>query len=288
MLAVSGASGHLGGLTLHHLVQRVDASHVVALSRTPDRVPGLGVRTRTADFSDPGGLVRALDGVERLLVISVDAITGRVPLHANAIEAATKAGVRHVVYTSTPRAGDPGNPSAVARDHRETEGLLAESGLAFTSLRFNMWPTMLTYLGVAQRAVASGTLPSNAGDGRVGYLGKDDGAAVAATVLADGGSDGQFLEVTGPAAVSDAELAGVLADVSGRPVRHVPASGEEVVSHLAGHGVTEPFARAWAANGVVRHDGWFDVVTHTVERLTGRTATTVADHFISERKALLR
>ncbi|TDD77760.1 NAD(P)H-binding protein [Actinomadura rubrisoli] len=244
MLAVSGASGHLGGLILRHLLGWVDASRVVALSRTPDRVPDLGIRTRAADFAAPDGLVRALDGVERLLLVSVDAITGRAPLHAAAIKAATKAGVGHIIYTSTTRAGDPGNPSAVAPDHHETERLLAASVPAFTSLRFNIWPETLTYMGIAQRAVAAGELPSNAGDGRVAYLTRDDSAAVAAAVLAEGGSKGELLEITGPAAVSDADLAAILAETSGRPVRHVPVA--EAAPRLTAMGTPAPPAQAWA------------------------------------------
>ncbi|MFD0684985.1 NAD(P)H-binding protein [Actinomadura fibrosa] len=287
MLAVCGASGHLGGLTLRHLVERVDASRVVALSRTPDRVPDVGVRARAADFADPTGLVRALDGVERMLIVSVDAMTGRMPLHGAAVDAAAKAGVGHVVYTSTPRAGEPGNPVPVVADHRDTERLLAESGLTFTSLRFNVWPEVLTYVGVAQMAVASGELPSSAGDGRVAYLGKDDSAAVAAAVLAEGRCQGELLEVTGPAAVSDAELAAVLGDVSGRPVRHLPVPESEVAGRLTAQGMPEPLAQAWASSDAARRDGWFDVVTHAVERLTGRAPATLTDHFTANRASLL-
>ncbi|MBO2449404.1 NAD(P)H-binding protein [Actinomadura barringtoniae] len=286
MIAVCGASGNLGGRTLRHLLDRVDADRVLALSRTPGRVTA-PVAARAADFGDPAGLVRAFEGVERLLLISVDAVTGRVPLHANAVEAAAQAGVEHVVYTSTVRAGDPGNPSGVAHDHRETERLLAGSGLRFTSLRFNVWPEMLTYLGVAQRVVASGELPSNSGAGGVGYIGRDDSAAVAAAVLAEGGSEGQFLEVTGPAAVTDAELADVLADATGRPVRHRPATDAEMPSLLIAQGMPAPLAEAWTGAGIVRRNGWFDVVTHAAERLTGRRPASLSDLLVQDRPALL-
>ncbi|WP_433185818.1 NAD(P)H-binding protein [Actinoallomurus sp. CA-150999] len=287
MLAVCGASGNLGGRTLRHLVGRVDASRVVALSRTPDRIPEVGVETRVADFSDPDGLLRAFDGVERLLIISLDAIAGRVPKHANALDAAAKARVGHVVYTSVARAGEPGNPVRVVPDHRDTERLLASSGPAFTALRFNVWPEMLTYLGIAQRAVAAGRLPGNAGDGRVGYITRDDSAAVAAAVLADGGCEGQLLEVTGPAAVRDADIAEALTEATGRLVRHEPVTDEEMPVRLTALGMPAPLAEAWTEAGIARREGWFDVMTHAAERLTGRRPTSIAEFFAAERATLL-
>ena len=283
MLAVCGASGNLGGRTLRHLVERVDASRVVALSRTPDRISEVGVETRVADFSDPDGLVRAFDGVERLLIISLDAITGRVPKHANALDAAAKAGVGHVLYTSVARAGEPGNPVQVVSDHRDTERLLASSGLTFTALRFNVWPEMLTYLGITQRAVAAGRLPGNAGDGRVGYITRDDSAAVAAAVLADGGCEGQFVEVTGPAAVRETDIAEALTEATGRLVRHEPATDEELPMRSP-MGMPAPLAEAWSRHRAP--GGLVDVLTHAAERLTGRRPTSIAEFFAAERATL--
>src|SRR4051812_9246190 len=103
MIMVSGASGNLGRRTVQHLVQRIDASRVLALSRTPDAIGDLGVRSRHADFDEPNSLVRALDGAERLLIVSIGT-DDRLPKHARAIDAAAKAGVGHVVFTSLTRA----------------------------------------------------------------------------------------------------------------------------------------------------------------------------------------
>jgi NAD(P)H dehydrogenase (quinone) len=286
MYAVCGASGKLGGRTLGYLLERVDPAQVVALSRTPDRIPEGGVETRAADFSDPDGLVRAFDGVERLLIISPNASSGRVPQHANAIEAAAKAGVAHIVYTSTTRAGEPGNPGEVVPDHRDTERLLATAGPAFTALRFNIWTETLTLAGIAQRAVADGVLPGNAGDGRIGYVTRDDCAAVAATVLAEGGSEGQLLEITGPEAVTDEDVAAALTEVTGRSVRYAPVGDDELTAWLVAAGTPPVLAETLTDVGVARRGGWLDVVTHAAERLTGRRPTSVAE-FLAAGPALV-
>ncbi|MEV0391369.1 NAD(P)H-binding protein [Nonomuraea sp. NPDC050643] len=283
---VSGASGQLGRLTLQHLLQRVDAARVVALSRDPDALAGLGVATRHADFDDPAGLPAAFEGAERLLMISMGSFTGAPRGHVNAIEAAAKAGVGRLVYTSFTRAGDPGQPQALIQNHKETERLLAESGLTFTALRFNQWPEMWNLVGVPALAVATGVLPSNAGDGRVGHITRDDSAAVAAAVLAEGGHEGQLLEVTGPAAVTDTDVAAALSEVTGRTIRCEPVSDAGLAAALTRRGLPEMYVQGWTGLGTYKRAGWFDVTTHAVERLTGRKPTSIADYFAAHPETL--
>ncbi|MBP5859379.1 NAD(P)H-binding protein [Streptomyces scabiei] len=286
LIAVSGASGNLGSSTVRHLVRRTDAGRVLALSRTPDRCADLGVRTRHADFDEPDALVRALDGVERLLIVSIGT-DDRLPKHVRAIGAAVKAGVGHVVFTSLTRAGDPGHPNPLVPDYGATERLLVESGLPFTVLRFNVWAEMLNLVGVAPRAVATGVLPSNSRDGRIGHLTRDDSAAAAAAVLAEGGSRGEILEVTGPQAVTDADIAAALSEATGRPVRHEEVPDAVHPQRLMDQGFPEHFAHAWSAAGRAKRDGWYDMTTHAVQRLTGRPATPVVDYFAAHRAELI-
>lgn len=286
MIVVSGASGNLGRGTVRHLLQRTDAARVVALSRTPGKIAYLGVEVRYADFDKPDSLARALDGAERLLVVSIGT-ADRLPKHTRAIKAASKAGVGHVIFTSITRAGEPGNPNPLVPDYGATEHLLAESGLPFTVLRFNIWIEMLTLVGIAPRAVATGVLPSNTGHGRVAHLTRDDSAAVAAAVLADGGSQGQILEITGPEAVTSADIAAALTHATGRPVHHQPTSDQDLAPALIKQGIPEPFAHAWSASGIAKRNGWFDVTTHAVQRLTGQPATPIADYFTAHRSELI-
>ncbi|GAA3620606.1 SDR family oxidoreductase [Nonomuraea rosea] len=286
MIVVSGASGQLGRLTVRHLLQRVDAARVVALSRTPGDLADLGVATRYANFDEPGSLTGAFEGAERLLLISMGSFTGLVPGHVNAIEAAAKAGVGQVIYTSFARAGEPGQPQALIENHRDTERLLAESGLTFTALRFNQWPEMWNLVGVPAIAVSTGVLPSNSGDGRVGHITRDDSAAVAAAVLADGGCEGQLLEVTGPAAVTDADVADTLSQVTGRTIRCEQVTDDELAAMLAGWGLPEPYVQGWTGLGAYKREGWFDVTTHAVERLTARPPASIGDYFAAHPEAL--
>jgi len=195
--------------------------------------------------------------------------------------------VGHLVYTSFTRAGDPANPVIIAPEHRLAEQLLPRTGVPFTALRFSMWSQMLLLLPSTHRALKTGVLLSNSGDGGVAYLSKDDSAEVAAAVLAKGSNKNELLEVSGRSSVSDADLAQALSAAAGRSIRHQEASGEEVAADLIAGGVTKEMAHALAANGRYRRDGWYETTTQAVRRLTGHQPTSVVDFLTAHREQLL-
>ncbi|WP_258018329.1 NAD(P)H-binding protein [Streptomyces noursei] len=256
-------------------------------------------RVRAADFDDRESLTRAFDGAERALVISTDALGRRVQQHGNAFDAAVRAGVGQLLYTSLARAGESGNPLVPAPEHRATERLLARSGVPFTVLRNNIYPDVLLELASLREAVKTGVLGSisgTSGEGDIGYLGcigyvgyvaREDCAAVRAALLAEGGHTGEYLDVTGPVAVNYAGIADALTQATGRPVRFEARPEPESAAAYAARGA-EPeriamAAQLWAA----AREGWLDIATHAVERLTGRPATTLAEFFARHREALL-
>lgn len=286
MIGVTGVGGQLGRLVVGELLERVDAARIVGLSHSPERLDDLPIASRQADFADRDGLVKAFDNLDGLLIISLPPLPERGTLQANAVAAAATAGISHLVYTSFTRAGEPGNPVSVVPEHRETERLIADSGLPSTVLRFNMWPQMLLMLGTATGAVAKGTLLSNAGDGRVAYVTREDSAAVAAAALADGLAIGELLEVSGPAAVSDAEFAAILTEVAGTLVRHQDVDDDTALSAWLADGLPERYAQALVANGEARRAGWYELTSHAVQRLTGKPPTQLADFLITHRDEL--
>jgi NAD(P)H dehydrogenase (quinone) len=286
MIALTGASGRLGRLVARMLIERVDAGRVVALSRTPQALAGIRVATREVDFDHPLTLSRALDGVERLLLISTNILSPpdrRIRQHGNAVRAAASAGVGHVLYTSIARADEETNPASVAADHRATESALAEAGVPFTVLRNSPY-TQLVLMGV-ETMLATGTLLDNNGDGATSYVTREDCAAVAAEILAHGGREGAILEVTGPQALTQFDIAGLITEFSGVPVRYEPISDEATVADLVAAGMGWPEARQFATIGKAIRDGYTSLVTDTVERVTGRPPTSV-DAFLESRLAV--
>jgi NAD(P)H dehydrogenase (quinone) len=287
MIVVTGASGQLGRAVVERLKDRVDASRVVALSRDPDKIADLGVTTRAADFDDEDGLARAFDGADRLYMISTDKMgSDRIAQHTNVINAASRAGVGHVLYTSQTRADEPDNPAMVMSDHRATEEALAASGLRHTTLRHNLYADIFVLMS-ATSAVASGVLATNAGDGGAAYITREDCAEVGAAVLAADDDPGRVLEVTGPASVTGADFAAILSEITGRQIPYEQLTDEQFVAGAVASGaMPEPMAQGMATFGRATREGYFDIVTDVARRFTGRAPTGVHEFLTANRAAL--
>jgi NAD(P)H dehydrogenase (quinone) len=277
-VAVTGASGQLGRQVAELLLDRLDPSEVVLVTRTPDALSDLAARgadVRQGDFDEPEQLTGALAGVDRLLLISTDIIGTRVPQHLRAIEAAKAAGVGHVAYTSIGRP-DEGNPSAVAPEHRATEQALRESGLAWTFLRNNLYSEF--QVPVAGQALASGQLVTNAGDGRTAYVARTDCAAAAVAVLTGDGHERRSYDITGPEALGADDVARIVTELTGTPIEVVRVDDDTLVAGIvANAGLPEPVARTIASFGAATREGWLDGVDDALERLTGRAPRTLRD-----------
>jgi NAD(P)H dehydrogenase (quinone) len=287
-VVITGASGHLGRLVAEELLARMPASELVLVSRHPEAIADLGERgatVRRGDFDDPDSLVPAFEGGERLLLISTLAVGRRVPQHRAAIEAASAAGIRHLVYTSFPKpfADHPVGP--IATEHGETEAILQESGLDWTVLRNATYAELQVAPGAL--AVAGGKLYTNAGDGRLASISRRDCARAAASVMTTDGHEGKTYDVTGGEALSQSELAGLLSEVSGRSVELIPVGDRTLSWGLTRNGAPKPIARAIVAFGKAVREGYYDVVDPAVTTLTGAPPSSLRDVLIAHRGDLL-
>lgn len=273
MIAVTGATGHLGRLVVDALLERgVAADQVVAVVRTPAKAADLaerGVQVREGDYSRPETLATAFDGVDTLLLVSSSEVGQRVPQHVNAIDAAKAAGVGRIVYTSAPQA--PTSSLILAPDHKATEEHLAASGITSTILR-NNWYTE-NYLDAVKQAAESGQILASVGDGRVASAPRSDFAEAAAVVLTDDSHAGKVYELTGDVAWTHDELAAAAGEVLGREVSYHRATPEEHAAALAGFGLDEgTVGFVVALDGNIR-DGELATVTSDLSTLLGRPTT---------------
>jgi NAD(P)H dehydrogenase (quinone) len=189
MYLVTGASGHLGQLVISNLLEthKIPASKIIATTRNPEKLADLaakGVNVRAADFDDTANLAEAFKGATRLLLISTDVLDRpghRLVQHRNAIAAAEKAGVEHVLYTSLQKA----DTSAVsfAPDHVGTEKALANSNLNGWTLLRNSWYFENLFYALPH-AIKSGTWYTAAGEGKIAHIAREDLARAAAAALA--------------------------------------------------------------------------------------------------------
>jgi NAD(P)H dehydrogenase (quinone) len=285
---VTGAAGHIGRLVTERLLERVAPEQLVLVTRNPDALRELrarGVEIRYGDFDRPASLRDAFAGGSRMLLISTDAIGRRVYQDRAAIDAATEAGIGHVVFTSivSPVATNP--TGAMAWEPGRTELMLQRSGLPWTVLRFGSFAEH--QLPPAATAIQNGRLITNGGDGRIVPVSRQDCAEAAAVTLTTDGHDGEIYEITGPQAWSPAELADLYADVSGKPVKLRQLSDAALVEVLVGIGTALPFAMRVTAFGRAVREGYFNVLDPAFERLTGHPPMALRDVLVAQRADLL-
>jgi NAD(P)H dehydrogenase (quinone) len=285
-LLVTGASGHLGRRVLELLLAK-KAGPIVATTRTPEALKDFaarGVEVRTASFDEPASLAAAFKGTSRALLISTDALDRpgrRVEQHKNAIAALEAAGASHVAYTSLANAYR-GSPISLAEDHLQTEARIQSGKLGYSILRNNYYADLVP-LALAG-AVKTGQLVDAKADGKLAYVTREDCAQIAAAALTDGFDGKRVLEVSGPEAISSAQLAQIASELSGKKITHLSVPLEALIQGMVAHGLPEPVARIYAGFDVATAKGDLATVTDSVEKLTKRQPQTLKS-FLAANKA---
>lgn len=263
-VAVTGATGHLGGGVARRLHERgVDLRLVV---RDADRAPDLsGAEVAVASHGDGEAMRRALDGVEAVFLVSGEESHDRLAQHRTAVRAAADAGVGRIVYTSFVRAAADAT-FTLARDHFHTEQALAATGIPFVALRNNLYADVLPLFAT------DGAIRGPAGDGRLAPVARRDVVDVSVAALLDPAVIGP-IDVTGPELLDLHGIAAVISDVTGRPVRYVDESLDDAYVSRSGYGAPDWQVEAWVSTYLAIARGEMAVVSDTVERLTGHPAT---------------
>jgi NAD(P)H dehydrogenase (quinone) len=273
-IGVSGASGHLGGAVVSELLQRPDGHEVVAITRTPETVSGPAQR-RFGDYNRPESLAEAYAGLDRLLIIStVDPEPGkRGAQHVAAIDAAVRAGVKHIVFTSAAGTRQEEEPALGASYWRGEQQLIATAP-AWTILRMNFYAEALVQQ--AQASLAHGVLAGLA-ENRVAFVARGDVAAAAAGILIGDGHAGAIYNATGPERLSGAERAALIAEITGRPLTFRAITEEQLRAGLTRAGLPTGVVDIVVSIQASFAAGAFDIVTGDVERLGGRPPKPLRD-----------
>lgn len=286
-LLVTGGSGRLAREVIALLLRR-GTDRVVAATRTPDRIGdlrALGVEVRPLDFDDDeSAIARALEGADRMLLVSTHAVGRRAVQQGKAVRAAERAGVGHLLYTSATSPA-PTAASAIVSDHFWTEHAILRSSLSWTILRNNMYAEhVLLFL---PGAVASGELRTSLGGGARAYVTRSDCAAAAAAALAGDGTDCRIHDIGGPDALTTDDVLEIVRDLTGREIRHVPVSDQEALRAFVDAGLPPGFPESALGFDVWARAGHHAIVTSAVHELTGRAPTSLRSYLDRHREALL-
>ena len=284
MIIVTGATGALNAATVEHLLTLVPADRIGVSVRDVAKAQHLaerGVRVRRGAYDDPAALLDSFEGAEQVLLVSSNDPGGdQVPLHRAGIETAVKAGAHRILYTSHQHVGR-GSPFVPARVHAATEALLADSGVAWTSLRNGFYAHTLDWMLGPWRETGVIAAPA---DGLVSWTDRGDEAEAAAVILASLRPYDGPVTLTAEAAVTFDDIAAMASELTGREVRRVVMDDEEWVAAQVAHGSAEPMARMLLGFFQAARQGAFAGVDPLLGELLGREPRTVRD-LLAERAA---
>ena len=269
MIAITGATGQLGQLVITHLLQKTDAKNIVALVRSLDKAEflnALNIQVRLADYTKPETLASALNGIDKLLLISSSEVGQRTPQHKNVIDAAKKAGVKLIAYTSLLHADT--SPLALAKEHVETETYLKQENIPHVLLR-NGWYTE-NYLASIAPALAHGAFIGAAKEGKISSSAREDYAEAAAVVLtSDVPQAGKVYELAGDESYTLADLCTIITEGSGKTVQYLDMEESAFAKVLEGAGLPAPFAAVLADSDAGASKGGLFDDSHTLSTLIG-------------------
>jgi NAD(P)H dehydrogenase (quinone) len=276
-IIVTGATGHLGRLVVDHLIARgVAPTSIVAAGRDKDRlakVAETGVATAVIDYTDPATLDAAFAGADTLVLVSSSEVGQRAAQHANAVEAAQRAGIARVVYTSAP--GATTSALILAPEHKATEEIITASGLTYTILRNNWYNE--NYSAALAQAKQTGAYLASTGAGKVSSASRNDFAEAIAAVLTTPGHDDVVYELAGDTSWDGDHFAAAATAALGVPVAHQSVRPEEHGAILASVGLDAGLVGFLVALDANIRDGLLDGPTSVLSDLIGRPTTPLAD-----------
>ena len=278
-ILVTGSNGRIGRKTLEQLLKVVPASELLGLARDPAKSADLaakGIEIREGDSFDYNSLLRAFDGVEKLLLISAHGFTDRFTQHYNAITAARQVGVKQIAFTAIIRKEGSGfvMPEVTESDIF-TEQTLKASGLTYTILRHPpFFETMQFYLG--EEACDVGVRVP-AGSGKVAPATMDELAAANVPILTKPGHENKTYTLSGSDSASFADIAKILSEIKGKSVPYLEITDQQYIENYVSGGLPAPlagFALGWVQ---AINRGQFGDMPGDLEKLIGRKTTTFRD-----------
>ncbi len=279
MILITGATGQLGHTVVRRLFDRVDASEIAVLARDPAKARDLhdrGVSVRVGEYDDTDSLARAIDGADRVLLIASNEPQRRMQQHENVIDAAKRAGVELLGFTSRSLNDIERSRNALMRHYFETEELIRRSGMPCLLFRNALYlDTIPNYVGGARVLETGIRVP--AGDGAVAYaLRREMGEALANAMVDHTGASRTYV-LAAPHAFTFADVAQALSQAAGTDVAYTDVRDEEYVAETIARGFPEQMAQRTLGFFADIRDSQLDETSTDLVTLLGREPASLQD-----------
>lgn len=278
-LLVTGATGKLGSKVVESLLKSIPARELAVSVRNPEKAEALrsrGVDVRHGDFDHPETLENAYKEIDRLLIISADGDNEtRIRQHTNAVQAADRAGVKFIAYTSLANATESKN--IMAPPHVATEAAIIKTGIPYSFLRNNWY--LENEIGSIQGAMAGAPWVTSAGEGKVGWALQQDYADAAAAVLVGSGHENTVYELSGPLLTQE-ELASALGNVLGKEIPVQEVTDDKYAEIMKGIGLPDFVIPIVVGIQESIRNGSLEVKSNDFEKVLGRPLTPINEALI--------
>lgn len=275
MILVTGASGNLGTAVIENLLKRVPASKVAGLYRNPNKAKPfaeLGIHIRFGDYKDKNSILKALEGIEQLLLISSsnnDALTE----HKNVIDAARETGVSHIYYTSGAlnKSVSHSELGPLVDSYMNSENYIMESDITYTIFQNGLYAeTIPAFTG--EQVMETG-IYFPAGNGKASFAKRAEMGEAIAKVLTSDGHDNKIYITTVTDTHSFSDIAEILSELSGKPISYHSPDPLEFQAYLRENGVGEVDIWYYLILAAIIKNNEYDITSSDLEKLLGRKPT---------------
>jgi len=277
MIAITGATGHLGRNVIDQLLKNISASEIVAVVRNKEKattLQALGVQIREADYLNKEALINAFQGVQKVLLISSNDLNDRFTQHKNVVDAAKNSGVEQIVYTGVHMKNAENSVlKDFMADHFQTDEYIKASGLNYTLLQHNLYADVLPmFLG--EQVLETGIF-FPAGNGKVPFALRREMGEAAANVLSSDDHKNKVYHISSSESVDFETIASTLSDLSGKTVNYTNADLEHFEAALKGVGLPEEIIGMSIGFATAMKHNDFDVPGNDLEKLLGRKPASI-------------
>lgn len=274
MILVTGANGHFGSATIDYLLQKgVQPQEIAALVRSEEKGASLkdkGIELRLGDYHNYNSLMEGFKGIDKLLFVSSPSPADRTQEHTNVVNAAKKAGVKHIVYTSLERKNETANSplKTLMLAHVATEKAIKGSGIDYTIMRCNLYGDYIPWM-VGEKVLETG-IYYPAGSTKVNWTMRNDMAEAAANILIGEGHRNKDYYISSAEQFSFLDIANIISEVSGKQVSYTSPGVQEYTTTASNAGMPQMLVEIFAGFATATEQGEFLTEKMDLEKLLGR------------------